>query len=134
MVAAEINLAPEILAELIAGRLDTVLGGCIDFHGGPHAAPGQACIASFLMCLSCPCARATPAHLPVIVAVHNQLQDKASEMTPLQWAQRFAGPVAQLIDIVNRYPTTTVQDARTHISAEQRDLVERFLRRAMDVR
>ncbi|MDT5230787.1 MAG: hypothetical protein QOI39_1287 [Mycobacterium sp.] len=133
-IAAEINVAPTVLVDLMAGGLDTVLGGCIDFLGGPHAAHGQPCAASFLMCLSCPCARATPAHLPVIVAVHDRLQDKANQMTPLRWAQRFAGPVAQLTDVLNRYPTTAVEDARAQISPEQRDLVERFLRRSLDVR
>jgi hypothetical protein len=134
VIAAEINVAPTVLTDLMAGGLDTVLGGCIDFLGGPHTAQGQSCAASFLMCLSCPCARATPAHLPVIVAVHDRLQGKANEMTPLRWAQRFAGPVAQLTDILNRYPTIAVEDARTHISPAQRDLVEQFLRRSLDVR
>ncbi|TDK92556.1 hypothetical protein [Mycolicibacterium mucogenicum] len=133
VVAAEVDLAPTVLTDLIAGSLDTVLGGCTDFRGGPHAAPGQPCAASFLMCLSCPCARATPAHLPVIVAVHDRLHDKANEMTPLQWAQRFAGPVAQLTDIMHRYPTIAVDDARAHIGPEQQDLVERFLSRSLDV-
>lgn len=134
VVAAEIDVTPTVLANLIDGSLDTVLGGCIDFRGGPHAAPGQPCAASFLMCLSCPCARATPAHLPVIVAVHDRLHAKANEMTPLRWSQRFAGPVAQLTDIMHRYPTVAVDDARAHISPEQRDLVERFLSRSLDVR
>ena len=132
-VAAEIGSTPTVLADLIDGRLDTVLGGCIDFRGGPHAEPGQPCSASFLMCLSCPCARATPAHLPIIVAVHDRLHDKAQEMTPLRWAQRFAGPVAQLTDVMHRYPSIAVEDARAHISPEQRDLVERFLSRSLDV-
>lgn len=133
VVAAEINLAPTVLADLMAGSLDTVLGGCIDFRGGPHAAPGQPCAASFLMCLSCPCARATPAHLPLLVAVHDRLHDKANEMTPLRWAQRFAGAVAQLTDIMDRFPAVAVEDARAGISTEQRDLVEQFLRRSLDV-
>ena len=54
-------------------------------------------------------------------------------MTPLQWAQRFAGPVAQLTDIMHRYPTIAVDDARAHIGPEQQDLVERFLSRSLDV-
>lgn len=134
VVAAEIDVAPTVLADLMAGDLDTVLGGCIDFLGGPHAAPGQPCTASFLMCLSCPCARATPAHLSVIVAVHDRLHDKANEMTPLRWAQRFAGPVAQLADIINRYSSTAVEDARAQINPAQQDLVEQFLSRSLDVR
>lgn len=87
-----------------------------------HSAAG--CSSSVMLppaCSAPSCARATPAHLPVIVAVHDRLHDKANEMTPLRRAQRIAGPVAQLTDIMHRYPTIAVDDARAH-SAEQRDL------------
>lgn len=59
-VAAEYGLDPSSLTELLEGRLDTVLGGCIDNTHSPHAPAGDPCRASFLMCLSCPCARVTP--------------------------------------------------------------------------
>ncbi|ART69859.1 hypothetical protein BTO20_15830 [Mycobacterium dioxanotrophicus] len=134
VVAAEIGVAPEVLPPLIAGRLDTVLAGCVDFRGGPHSEAGEPCTASFLMCLSCPCARATPEHLPVIVAVHDRLHDKAREVTPLRWAQRFAAPVAQLADIIDRYSEAALDNARTQLSSEQRELVERFLSQALDHR
>jgi hypothetical protein len=103
------------------------------FFGGPHAPQGQPCTASFLMCLSCSCSRATPAHLPTIVDVHDRLRAKAKEMTPLRWAKRFAGPVAQLEDIMSRYPTAVVQDARVQVGSAQKQLVERFLSRSLDV-
>lgn len=133
-VAAELNITPGRLDDLLAGRLDTALAGCTDFFAGPHTEAGQPCTASFLMCLSCPCARATPAHLPVIVAVHDRLQDKAREMTPLRWAQRFAGPVAQLADITGRYPPAMIADAREQLTDQQHELVDRFLAQALDVR
>ncbi|MGW5317876.1 hypothetical protein [Nocardia thailandica] len=133
-VAPEVGLAPGVLADLVEGRLDTVLAGCTDFFGGPHAAPGQACTASFLLCLSCPCARATPAHLPVIAATHDLLRERAQEMTPLRWAQRFAAPVTQLADILDRFPEPVVEHARAAITAEQHDLVLRLLNRSLDLR
>ncbi|MBF6253925.1 hypothetical protein IU414_18275 [Nocardia farcinica] len=132
-VAAEIGVSQTVLTDLLKGHLDTVMAGCIDHHHSPHAPAGQPCTASFLMCLSCPCARATPAHLPVIVAVHDRLHDKAREMTPLRWAQRFAGPAAQLADILDRYPPVSVAAARSATTTEQHDLVERLLARSLDL-
>jgi hypothetical protein len=54
-------------------------------------------------------------------------------MTPLRWAKRFAGPVAQLENIMSRYPTAVVQDARVQVGSAQKQLVERFLSRSLDV-
>ncbi|MBF6309293.1 hypothetical protein IU462_31055, partial [Nocardia farcinica] len=45
--------------------------------------------------------------------MHDRLHDKAREMTPLRWAQRFAGPAAQLADILDRYPPVSVAAARS---------------------
>ncbi|KAA8877458.1 hypothetical protein F3087_43940 [Nocardia colli] len=133
-VAAEIGVTTPELNQLIDGALDTVLGGCLDNTHGPHAPAGQACTASFLLCLSCPCARATPAHLPVIVATHDRLREHAAAMTPLRWAQRFAGPLAQLSEIMHRFPAAVLDDARARIDAGHQELVEQLLSRALDRR
>jgi len=69
-VAARHGISPTTLGELINGRLDTVLAGCTDNLHSPHSRAGQPCRASFLLCLSCPCAR-RPDHLPVQVLVHD---------------------------------------------------------------
>lgn len=126
-------LHPATLKKLLAGELDTVLGGCTDHLASPHSPAGEPCRASFLLCLSCPCARATPAHLPVLIAVQDGLEARKQEMTPLRWAERFAGPVAQLADLLASFPTTTIATTRTEITAEQRALVERFLTRGLDL-
>lgn len=132
-VAARYGLAPLTLKKLLAGDLDTVLGGCTDNLASPHSPAGEPCRASFLLCLSCPCARATPAHLPVLVAVHEGLQARRGEMTPLRWAERFAGPVAQLADLLAGFPSATITAARAEITTEQRALVERLLTRGLDL-
>ena len=132
-VAAETGVTPNVLTALVNGRLDTVLAGCVDNTHGPHTPAGQSCTASFLLCLSCPCARATPAHLPIIVEVHDELQRKSSEMTPRRWVERFAGPVAQLSDLMSRYPEIAIEDARIQVTSEQRDLARRLLSRTLDM-
>jgi hypothetical protein len=54
-------------------------------------------------------------------------------MTPLRWAQRFSLPHAQLADLLERTGTTAVGDARAHLTDDQRQLVERFLYRELDL-
>ncbi|MEV8406820.1 hypothetical protein AB0R12_13680 [Streptomyces niveus] len=132
-VARRHGLETATLKKLLAGELDTVLGGCTDHLASPHSPAGEPCRASFLLCLSCPCARATPAHLPVLIAVQDGLEARRQEMTPLRWAERFAGPVAQLADLLASFPTATIATTRTEITAEQRALVERFLTRGLDL-
>ncbi|MFD9283612.1 hypothetical protein ACFWD7_41300 [Streptomyces mirabilis] len=132
-VARRHGLDPATLKKLLAGELDTVLGGCTNHLASPHSPAGEPCQASFLLCLSCPCARATPAHLPALIAVQEGLEARKQEMTPLRWAERFAGPVAQLADLLASFPTATIATTRTEITAEQRALVERFLTRGLDL-
>lgn len=132
-VAQRHGLDTATLNDLLAGKLDTVLGGCTDHLASPHSPAGEPCRASFLLCLSCPCARATPSHLPVLAAVHSGLDARRRELTPLRWAERFAAPVAQLADLLAQFPAAAVEAARTEITAEQRALVERFLTRGLDL-
>jgi hypothetical protein len=131
--AARFAISTDTLSELVAGRLDRVLAGCTDNLNSPHSPAGKPCRASFLMCLSCPCARATPAHLPVQVLVHDALLARRAEMTPLTWAQRFATPVTMLVDLLDQHPAAAVTDARANASRFHRLLVDRFLARGMDM-
>jgi hypothetical protein len=132
-VAARHGMDPATLQRLLAGQLDTVLGGCIDDTSGPHN-PGQPCRASFMLCLSCPCARAMPQHLPAQVLVHDELAARRAAMTPLRWAQRFALAHAQLVDLLERAGAVAVADARAAITDTERALVDRFLCRELDMR
>lgn len=132
-VAARHGIDTATLRRMLAGELDTVLGACVDHTNSPHAAAGQPCRASFMLCLSCPCARATPAHLPIQVLVHDELERRKQAVTPLRWAQRFALPQAQLADLLDRADPTAVSDARQAATELQRQLVDRFLNRELDL-
>lgn len=133
-VAAEQGVEAATLRRLIAGELDTVMAGCVDDGTGPHATPGRECRASFMQCLSCPCARALPRHLPIQVLVHDQLEARRAALTPLAWTQRFGLPHAQLADLLERHDAVDVADARDTVSDADRALVERFLSRELDLR
>ena len=131
-VADRYGLDEQRLAQLFAGRLDTVLAGCTDNLNSPHSRAGEPCTASFLLCLSCPNARATPAHLPVQVLTADMLTARREQMTPLDWAQRFADPATRLGDLLARHTSAAIGDARQAATTTDRDLVERFLRRELD--
>jgi hypothetical protein len=131
--AARHGMDSTTLQRMLAGELDTVLGACVDHTNSPHTEAGQPCRASFMLCLSCPCARATPNHLPIQVLIHDELERRKKAVTPLRWAQRFALPHAQLADLLHRAGPTTVADAREAVTSAERQLAERFLNRELDL-
>lgn len=133
-VAAEQQLDVTVLQQVLAKELDTVLAACTDNRHGPHGPPGAPCPASFMLCLGCECARALPHHLPVQVLVHNRLAERRGQMDPLQWAERFAAPHAQLADLLDQQDEAAVADARRGATDAERSLAERFLNRELDLR
>lgn len=132
-VAARHRLDAATLQRLIAGRLDTVLAGCTDHLSSPFAPAGKPCTASFLLCLNCPCARATPAHLPVQTLALDALLARRQEISPLKWAQQCAEPVTRLQDLLTHFTPTAVADARAAATPADHELVERFLTRGLDL-
>ncbi|MET8013421.1 hypothetical protein ABZU86_16300 [Streptomyces sp. NPDC005271] len=131
--AAELGLEPTVLKRMLAGELDTVLGACTDNTGGDYN-PGEPCRASFLLCLDCECARALPRHLPLQVVVHDRLAERREQMDPLQWAGRFAGPHAQLADLLDQADEAAVEDARKAAGPAEHKLASRLLNRELDIR
>ena len=132
-VADRHGMDPATLRRMLSGELDTVMGACIDHTNSPHTAAGQPCRASFMLCLSCPCARAMPTHLPAQVRVHDELERRKAAVTPLRWAQRFALPHAQLADLLGRAGAAAVTDARAAVTVREQALVDRFLDRDLDL-
>lgn len=132
-VAARHGMDAATLTRLLGRELDTVMAGCVDELAGPHN-PGRPCRASFILCLSCPCARAAPHHLAQQIAVHDELSARRPGMVPSRWAERYALPHAQLADLLDRAGPAAVADARASITDHHRRLAERFLNRELDQR
>jgi hypothetical protein len=131
-VAARLGVDAATLKRVLAGELNTVLAACVDHCGGPHAPAGEPCRASFLRCLDCPCARATPQHLPAHTVLLDALEARRAALAPLEWARRFTVPYTQLLDLLGRFPPATLEAARAAVSATDRRLVERLLDRELD--
>jgi len=132
-VASRHGVTPAALGQLISQDADTALAGCSDNTHGPFSEPGEACRASFLKCLECPCARALPHHLPVQVAAHDALAEARAAMPALRWAQRFALPQAQLSDLLEQAGEAAVTRARASVTTEHQSIVTRLLGRELDL-
>ncbi|MFI8520051.1 hypothetical protein ACIGEZ_19810 [Streptomyces sp. NPDC085481] len=131
-IAEHLGLTADALAELLTGRQDTVLAACTSFHDSPHAPPGRPCPASFLLCLSCPCARATPQHLPLLALTLEKINARRTALPPTAWASRYGVPASQLADLLARFPSDTVKAARAECGEREHDLIDRLLNRGLD--
>jgi hypothetical protein len=131
-VASRFGTEITTLSSLLAGRLDTVLAGCIDEHDSPFTSSGAPCTASFILCLGCRNARATPQHLPVQAQTHHRLLELREQMPLDRWARRFGLAAAQLQGILAQFPDTTIERARAAIDDELRSLVNRLLDGELD--
>lgn len=76
---------PDTVQALLVGTLDTAVGACLDYRGGPFTPLGQPCAASFLHCLACPNAVATRRHLPRLVHLHQALDSLRAAAEPAVW-------------------------------------------------
>ncbi len=135
-VAKRHGMDTATLRRLLAGELDTVLGACVGYEQGQESTEvvdSGPCRASFILCLGCPCARATPAHLPMQVAVYDEMLIRKGDVTPLRWAARFAEGHARLSDLLSRAGNVAVEDARAAITEADRELARHFLERDLDV-
>lgn len=132
--AGDFGVGSVTLNKLIEGQLDTVMNGCVDNENSPKSPSGHPCRASFMACLDCPCARALPRHLPIQTLVHDTLEARRSEMTPLTWTRRFALPHTQLADLLRQHDNADVAEARDAVTDTDRAIVARFLNRELDLR
>jgi len=133
-VLLELADHPELARAVLAGRADTATGACADFTDGPHAAPGTACPASFLWCLSCRNAIATRRHLPRLCYLHACLESLRSTLAAPIWEADWHEHHQRLGSLLDRHTTTAERHAHTRcLSDADRDLVDRLLHRKLDI-
>lgn len=132
--AEEAGLSPDTLRRMINGEYDTAATACTDHLAGPETEPGQPCTASFLACLDCENARGLPHHLPVQLALHDQLGALRPHMDPAVWRVRFERPKEQLADLIGHYNDADREQARRQLTDRQRQMVEELVDGRMDLR
>lgn len=129
---ADLHLPDSTAKSVADGTLDTAVGACLDFTHSPFTPDGQACTASFLMCLACPNAVATPTHLPRLLALLEALDNLAS-VNPSRFEQLYRGHHQRLKHLLSSSTTEADRDAaRRATNDTDRALVERLLRRDLD--
>jgi hypothetical protein len=132
--AEQLGIDVPTLHRLLDGRLDTALAACVDEHHGPYSPSGTPCRASFLLCLSCPNARATPAHLPVQALAHHKILALRPAMPPARWARRFGLAEAQLRHLLGEFSPARVSDALASAGPADADMIDRLLSGQLDAR
>lgn len=115
-----------------SGQLDTAATACLDFTHSPFSPDGDPCTASFLMCLACPNAVATPAHLPRLVLLDEALGNLAS-VDPARFDARYREHRDRLEDLLESSTTPGERaTARDEATDADRAVIERLLRRDLD--
>jgi hypothetical protein len=128
------GLTSDLLARVIDGEHDTVLAACAGQPGAGGLEDGSPCTASFLACLDCPNARALPRHLPVQIAMADQLSGLTAHLDPRLWRARYQPRLGQLEEIMGQHTAAEQAKARQEITEEHRGLVHDVLAGRWDLR
>lgn len=132
-LAIQLGISAGKLKELLDGRLDTIAAACVDPNNGPYDPAGQACTASFLLCLGCPNARSEPRHIPVQSLLSKRIRARKLEMPAEQWAQRYQVADEQLQDLL-RDQRADVDEMALQTSDHDFQMVEALLDGRYDIR
>lgn len=108
------------------GRNDTPLGACEDVHHHPET--GTTCEESFLACLDCSNAVATPKHLPRLVFMLACIDGLASVLDDTLWATRWGAHRDRLAGLLAAHTTKTErEDALEALTSADRQNVLRLI-------
>lgn len=132
-LAAEYGISIARLKQLIAGNLDTATAACVDFYDSPYSAKGELCTASFLVCLGCKNAIATPDHIPRLVALHDALMEISSAVSQAIWKSDYRDSFIRLKALLSQNATEReMANARGLISNEDILRVKMLLSKDLD--
>ncbi len=84
--AARLGITASQLRQADSGELDTLASACLDIERHPDT--GERCQTSFLACLNCPNALVTGRHLPMLLALADQLERWLQHMSVDEWRRR----------------------------------------------
>lgn len=132
--AARLGIPDLTLKLLLAGKLDTPTGACVDFFGSPFATdPGNPCPASFFACFACGNSVITPRHLPRLVALLDAFDDIATVVSVRRWESDYAQHYARLRSVITTNATEQeTAQARAAVTPAERDVIAQLVRRNLD--
>ncbi len=109
------------------GSADTPVAACQNVLANPRT--GTVCADSFLLCLACPNAVATPRHLPRLVTLHAALEELASALPKDVWQFRWQEHYLRLCSLLELHSTPAERAAaRADATAIEKDNIDRLLR------
>ena len=118
--------AEQVDDEVRSGRSDTAIAACTDYEHHPDT--GTPCTESFLSCLGCVNAIATPRHLSRLVLTHAGLVELSSTISSDEWARRWETHYQRLCSLLKRHTTEAERAAAMKSATEHdRNLVTRLL-------
>jgi hypothetical protein len=132
-VLLELADHPQLAQAVTSGAADTATAACMGFTDSPHAEPGQPCPASFLLCLGCRNAIATPRHLPRLVYLHSCLDSLRGTVGEQVWELDWREHWLRLESLLNVHTTVAQRaDALRRSTERDRTLIDDLLRRRLD--
>ena len=133
-LAGRLGVTEERVTALLEGGLDTATAACVDMMRSPHEVDeGGPCTASFLVCVECPNAVATPDHIPRIVAAREALV-VAARSSPATVRQRhYAHLVDAFDDLLRRVGEPEVKRARAAVTPADMEVVTQLLDGRLDI-
>jgi hypothetical protein len=118
--------AEQVDDEVRSGRSDTAIAACTDYEHHPDT--GTACTESFLSCLGCVNAIATPRHLSRLVLTHAGLVELSGTISSDEWARRWETHYLRLCSLLKRHTTEAERAAAMKSATEHdRNVVTRLL-------
>ena len=129
------GLSPAQAKDISRGHLDTPSAlACLDIFHSPHPEDaGGVCTASPLMCLACPNAVSTPAHLPKQLALAQALVNGAAALYGTSRDGQYDLHFLRVRSLIEQATPAEIEQARLAITVEHIEIVDRLLRREFDV-
>ncbi len=132
-LAEKLNVSVARVKQLMNGEMDTVVTACADITQSPFGQNGEICPASFLRCLGCKNAVATPRHLPRLVLLHEAISALASAISEAVWITDYRTIHEQLSSLLSNYSTPAERsEARGHATEADREAIRQLLDRRYD--
>ena len=133
-LAARLGVGEEDVKALLEGRLDTATAACLDIMHSPHEVDEAGpCTASFLACVECSNAVATPDHIPRIVATREALVVAARSSPAAVRERHYTRHVAAFDDLLRQVPEPEVRRARAAVTPADIEAVAQLLNRSLDI-
>ena len=128
---ADLGLPARTAHQVAEHVLDTAVGACTDFHHSPFGEDEKPCPASFLLCLACPNAVATPDHVPRLLVLQRALENMASA-SPEHFERHHADHAQRLRHLLSNIPSPIKHEARAKVTDRDENVIERLLRKELD--